>query len=127
LRLLTTPAFASKTPGALTMEHAAELSFPVPPNVSVALLAITSSVISFAQVLVGTALLAGSRSADCSSVFTPFAAFCAASAAVGMALLALLQPQYKRAEAEARVQAAADAKAQRARDAAGKGPYGAMA
>jgi hypothetical protein len=109
------------------MEHAAELSFPVPPNVSVALLGITSSFVSFGQVLVGTALLASSRSSDCSSVFTPFAAFCAASAAVGMALLALLQPQYKRAEAEARVQAAADAKTARLRDAQGKGAYGAMA
>ena len=113
--------------GALTMEHAAELSFPVPPNVSVALLAITNSVISFSQVIVGTALLSSSRSSQCRSVNTPFAAFCVASAAAGMALLLLLQPQYKRAEAEARVQAAADAKAARLRDAAGKGAYGAMA
>jgi hypothetical protein len=109
------------------MEHAAELSFPVPPNVSVALLAITNSVISFSQVIVGTALLGSARSSQCSSVNTPFAAFCVASAAVGMALLLLLQPQYKRAQAEARVQAAADAKAARLRDAAGKGAYGAMA
>ena len=113
--------------GALTMEHAAELSFPVPPNVSVALLAITNSVISFSQVIVGTALLSSSRSSKCSSVNTPFAVFCVASAAAGMALLLLLQPQYKRAEAEARVQAAADAKAARLRDVADKGAYGAMA
>ena len=121
------PRSRPSSPGALTMEHAAELSFPVPPNVSVALLAITSSVISFAQVLVGTALLASSRSSDCSSVFTPFAASCVASAAGGVALLAMLTPHSKRAEAEARVQAAADAKAARLRDAAGKGAYGAMA
>ena len=109
------------------MEHAAELTFPVPPNVSVALLAITNSVISFVQVIAGTALLASSRSSDCSTVNTPFAAFCVACALAGMALLAVLQPEYRRAEAEARVQAAADAKAQRLRDAAGKGDYGAMA
>jgi hypothetical protein len=88
--------------GALTMEHAAEMTFPLPANVSVALLSVTSSVISFAQVVVGTALLQAPSSAACSTPATPFAAFTVASAAVGLAAVALLRPEYRRAEVEAR-------------------------
>jgi hypothetical protein len=85
---------------ALTMEHAAEMTFPLPANVSVALLGVTSSVISFLQVLASTALLQSPRSAGCTSAATPFAAFSAATAALGLACVAAMRPEYRRADVE---------------------------
>ncbi len=97
--------------GALTFEHAAELSFPLPPNVSVALLSVTGAVASAAQVVAGSAVLARGGGDACATRATPFAAFCAANAAVGLGALAALRPEYRRAAVEKRVQAAADARA----------------
>jgi MFS family permease len=113
--------------GALTMEHAAEITFPLPANVSVNVLAITGSLISFVQVVIGTLLLEMPASATCSRVDTPFALFCFLNAAGGLALLAFLRPDYRRAEVEARVQRVADQRAAReeAEGGAGKGGVGA--
>jgi hypothetical protein len=86
--------------GALTMEHAAEMTFPLPANVSVAILSVTSSVVSFLQVVAATALLQARASAACVTAATPFAAFTAGTAAVGLACCALLRPEYRRAEVE---------------------------
>ncbi len=86
--------------GALTMEHAAEMTFPLPANVSVAILSVTSSIVSFLQVVAATALLQARASAACLTAATPFAAFTAGTAAVGLACCALLRPEYRRAEVE---------------------------
>jgi MFS family permease len=89
--------------GALTMEHAVELSFPVPPNLSVASLTVAASLMAFLEVPAATALLAAPLSTTCASRRTPFAAFCAANAAFSMMFLVVLRPDYKRATAEASV------------------------
>ena len=94
--------------GALTMEHAAEMTFPLPANVSVALLAVTSSIVSFLQVVIGTQLLEAPASVNCLSAATPFAAFCALSCAAGLALLGLLKADYRRAEMESQSQGQED-------------------
>ena len=92
--------------GALTMEHAVELSFPVPPNLSVASLTVAASLMAFLEVPAATALLAAPISTTCASRRTPFAAFCAANAAFSMMFLVVLRPDYKRTTAEASVLAA---------------------
>jgi MFS family permease len=92
--------------GALTMEHAVELSFPVPPNLSVASLTVAASLMAFLEVPAATALLAAPLSTTCASRRTPFAAFCAANAAFSMMFLVVLRPDYKRTTAEASVLAA---------------------
>jgi len=89
--------------GALTMEHAAEMSYPIPANVSIALIAIVGSVLAWLQVLAGTALLQLPASADCTGAATPFAAFTLAGAALGLGLLLALRPDYRRAETERRL------------------------
>ena len=113
--------------GALTMEHAAEITFPLPANVSVNVLAITGSLISFVQVVIGTLLLEMPASATCSRVDTPFALFCFLNAGGGLALLAFLRPDYRRAEVEARVQRVADQRAAREEAEGGLGKGGAGA
>ena len=89
--------------GALTMEHAAEMSYPIPANVSIALLSVVSSLVSWLQVVAGTALLQLPNSATCARARTPFAAASAACAAVGLGLLSLMTPEYRRAETERRL------------------------
>ena len=76
------------------------MTFPTPPNVSVSLLAITASGVSFLQVLVGTYLLQQPGVQACKSA-TGFAAFCALCAGTGLLLACGLRPEYRRAEAEA--------------------------
>lgn len=76
------------------------MTFPTPPNVSVSLLAITASGVSFLQVLVGTHLLQQPGVQACKSA-TGFAAFCALCAGTGLLLAGGLRPEYRRAEAEA--------------------------
>jgi len=85
--------------GALTMEHAAEMTFPLPANVSVSVLAVTGSAISFAQVIIGTHLLQAPAVLACKSA-TGFAGFCALCAGAGLLLACLLKPEYRRARAE---------------------------
>jgi hypothetical protein len=89
--------------GALTMEHAAEMTFPMPPNVSVSILAVTGSIVSCIQVVVGTHLLQEPGVQACKSG-TQFAAFCALCAGTGLLLASALKPEYRRAEAEAGMQ-----------------------
>ena len=101
--------------GALTLEHAAEVTFPLPANVSVAVLQMTGSLVGFAQVLAFTALLQGARVAACRSpLTTAFAFFVALLAAAGMACVAKLRPEYRRAEVEAGVASGHLAEAQMA-------------
>jgi hypothetical protein len=91
--------------GALTCAHAAEITFPVPPEVSSSLLSITSGVVTAAQIMVGTALLqrnAGDAVCPASPLATPFAAFVAANAAAGLLCVAALRAEYRREAAEAR-------------------------
>ena len=112
--------------GALTMEHAAELTFPLPASVSVNILSLTGSLVSFVQVLVATALLQQPASATCAGdgARSPFAAFCLGCCGAGLLLLAALRPDPRRAAAEARVQAAAEERRARADGASSQG-YGA--
>jgi len=114
------------TNGALTMEHAAEMTFPLPANVSVNVLAITGSLISFIQVVIGTLLLELPSSAECTRIDTPFALFCLINAVVGIGLLVFLKEDYRRAEVEARVQRVADERLKEETEESGRSGYGTM-
>jgi hypothetical protein len=71
--------------GPVTLEHAAELSFPIAPDSSSALLFILSNLASFAQAAALQWLLRAPPSADCSSPATPAAAFRMLQMAAGCA------------------------------------------
>ena len=91
----------------LTTTHApraSQITFPLPANVSVAVLQVTGSCVSFMQVLSFTALLQGARAAACESpARSSFAAFAATLAAGGLLCVTKLRPEYRRAEVEAGV------------------------
>jgi hypothetical protein len=100
----------------LTLEHAAEMTFPRPPNVSLTLLTITGAcasgahsaimtpslslgnLISCVQVLVATAIVNKPGLMACSMVLSPITWYVGSSCVASIALLALLRPEYRRAE-----------------------------
>ena len=84
----------------LTLEHGAEMTYPMPANASMCALTIVGNLISCLQVLGATALVVRGAEATCSRVVTPLAWFVAANCAAGVALLALLRREYRRAAAE---------------------------
>jgi MFS family permease len=92
--------------GALTCEHAAEITYPVPPEVSSSLLSITSGIVAALQIVAGTALLqrAGDSCAP-APLATPFAAFVALNCGAGLLCAAALLPEHRREAAEARAAA----------------------
>jgi len=71
--------------GPVTLEHAAEISFPIAPDSSSALLFILSNAASFAQAATLQWLLRRGASAHCTSPATPAAAFLMALMAAGCA------------------------------------------
>jgi len=88
--------------GALAYEHAADMSWPTPANVSLALLGVTSAIVAYGMVMVSTPMLAG---AACGGLWHPFPMFVLSSTGVGVALLLPLQESYKRSDVEARIRA----------------------
>jgi hypothetical protein len=86
--------------GPLTLEHAAELTFPMSADSSSAALFICSNLWSFLQVSALSPLLARPVSARCESAATPAAALVAACMAAGVALVMLIREESHRAAAE---------------------------
>ena len=86
--------------GPVTLEHAAEMTFPMSADSSSAALFIASNLWSFMQVSVLARLLLSRESRDCSAAATPAAAFVAACMALGVALAAGLREESRRAAAE---------------------------
>jgi hypothetical protein len=86
--------------GPVTLEHAAEMTFPMSADSSSAALFIVSNLWSFTQVSVLARLLAAPQSRECSAAATPAAAFVAACMALGVALAAGLREASRRAAAE---------------------------
>ena len=84
----------------LTLEHSAEMTFPLPPNASITLLTIVGNAISFIQVIVATWLVSQPSAASCVMVTSPLTWFVAANGAAGLLLLAALRPEYRRVQAE---------------------------
>jgi len=84
----------------LTLEHAAEMTFPLPPNASITLLTIGGNAISCIQVIVATWLVSQPSAASCQMLASPLTWFVAANAAAGLLLLAALRPEYRRAATE---------------------------
>ena len=119
--------------GPLTLEHAAEISFPVAPDSSSAALFIASNLVSFAQASVLQALLRLPSSSRCTTTATPAAAFLMAQMVLGCACgWAMTREDGGRAgaEAEAEAERAAEMEARTPRaaareSAAGGGPDGA--
>lgn len=86
--------------GPVTLEHAAEMTFPMSADSSSAALFIASNLWSFMQVSVLARLLMARESQDCSAAATPAAAFVAVCMALGVALAAGLREESRRAAAE---------------------------
>ena len=84
----------------LTLEHAAEMTFPLPPNASITLLTIGGNAISCVQVVVATWLVSQPSAASCTMLTSPLTWFVAANGAAGLLLLAALRPEYRRAATE---------------------------
>ena len=80
----------------LTLEHASELSYPVPADSSTGLLLVLANLIGTGLIFACTALLNLQVSAECSSVFNPFAYFMAAAMVVGAAVTLFVKKDYRR-------------------------------
>ena len=86
--------------GPVTLEHAAEMTYPMAADSSSAALFIVSNLWSFLQVSILARLLAAPESRTCATSATPTAAFVAACMALGVALAAGLRDESRRAAAE---------------------------
>ncbi len=86
--------------GPVTLEHAAEMTFPMSADSSSAALFIISNLWSFVQVSALSPLLARRVSRTCASTLTPAAALIGTCLAVGCCLVMLLREEGRRAEAE---------------------------
>lgn len=89
--------------GALIFEHAADMTFPLPANVSCTLLGATSGLVAYGMLFYAGPLLELPASADCRTAASPFAAFISACLLGGLALLAFLRPDYRRSRCEASI------------------------
>ena len=95
----------------LTLEHSAEMTFPLPPNASITLLTIVGNGISFVQVIIATWLVSQPSAASCVMVTSPLTWYVAANGAAGLLLLSALRPEYRRVQAETQGKPAAPAPA----------------
>jgi hypothetical protein len=85
----------------LTLEHSAEMTFPLPPNASITLLTIGGNAISFIQVVIATHMISQPSAATCTMLTSPLTWFVVVNAGIGLLLLAALKPEYNRAKTEA--------------------------
>jgi hypothetical protein len=114
--------------GPVTLEHAAEMTYPMAADSSSAALFIVSNLWSFLQVSILARLLAAPQSRTCATSATPTAAFVAACMLLGVALAAGLRDESRRAAAERGDAAEGDAAgaaedgAPQAADGAGEAP-----
>lgn len=84
----------------LTLEHAAEITYPVPADVSSAVLQTGANVFATVQTYIVTALLNVGGSVDCSSVITPTAGVILGCMIFAFFITLLIKPVYKRTEAQ---------------------------
>lgn len=86
----------------ITLEHAAEMTFPLSPEVSSSVLYMFANTFAFALVFVLTPLLALPVSAQCTTVFTPAAATILGCMSAGLALTCAVRKDYRRSACEHR-------------------------
>ena len=84
----------------LTLEHAAEMTFPVPADVSTSVLFTLANIFSGFLVLALTPLLAEPASKTCTSVFTPASGTVLTFMACGVLLTLLVKRDYRRSSCE---------------------------
>ena len=84
----------------LTLEHAAELTFPLSADVSTSMLFMFANTFATLLVLILTPLLALPVSAQCTTVFTPAAGTILALMAVGLAFTLAVKQDYRRSGCE---------------------------
>lgn len=84
----------------VTLEHAAEMTFPVGADVSASVLFVLANVWSAILVLITTSQLASSKSLTCDTVLTPFSATLVVGMLVAFALTWALKKDYKRSGVE---------------------------
>jgi len=90
----------------ITLEHAAEVTYPTPPDVSAALLFFGVNALCFALTLgLGDLLARYDVSLTCASVVTPFSALVFFFVLVGALVILPLKTRYLRAEANAAAEA----------------------
>jgi MFS family permease len=85
----------------ITLETAAEMTFPIPADTSTAVLLITANLIGTALTFILGPLLALPVSANCSSVFTPAAAVILAFMVAGALMVLPVKSVFKRRDADA--------------------------
>jgi hypothetical protein len=85
----------------LTLEHAAEMTFPMGAEVSTSFLFMAANIFAYLLVLLLTPLLALPRSATCSTVLTPAAGTVLALMVAGLACTLAVRQEYRRGAAEA--------------------------
>ncbi len=83
----------------LTLEHAAEMTFPLSADVSSVLLQVGSNVAAAVQTYALGPLLSSPPSSDCSSVLTPAAGFVVANMLLALALTIAIRPRLSRSGA----------------------------
>ena len=90
--------------GALIFEHAADMTFPTPANVSMTVLGVTSSFVAYCFVMAATPFLEQKGVLNCQpGLSTTFGVAIMGLLGVGCALLLPLRPNYRRSDVEARV------------------------
>jgi hypothetical protein len=80
----------------LSLEHAAEMTYPVPADVSSAILQTGANVIATVQTFALAPLLNLGPTTDCSSVVTPAAGFILAFMALGFVITLFVKPELRR-------------------------------
>jgi hypothetical protein len=86
----------------LTLEHAAEMTFPLGADVSTSVLFVFANLAATLLVALLGPLLALPASAQCTTVFTPAAALVLALMAAGLAVTCAVRKDYRRSGAERR-------------------------
>jgi len=84
----------------LSLEHAAEQTFPIPADASTAVMLVGANTFSFILVLVLTPLLASPSYKACTTPITPAACVTITCMAAGLMFTLLVRPQYVRSKAE---------------------------
>ena len=110
----------------ITLEHAAEITYPVGADSSTALVFVCANTFGTLLVLAVTPLLALPRSADCSSVWTPAAGLVCSLMAVGTALMLSIGQDYRRQAAEKGVLKSGSGRLLQADDEEASPKYGAV-
>ena len=85
----------------LSVEHAAEMTYPIAANSSTTVLNILANLVGFVETVLLTPLLQLTRSADCQTPITWAAGFTLACVAVGLVFTQLMWRDYRRQKAEA--------------------------